>query len=198
MREVIREIHRGGQHGLPIAAAYGGISNSRDVLEDKGWLTRIEDEKIVPIGALEETEALQAAERLLEACNLRNRENSDIPQMLAESTEGWAQHFHGGLRILADGTLSMGGDLNRLRSNWVIEAELEKGRRLHGNRKRGRMKTVPVYLACDVGSHCEKAVRFEWAHWKRFAGGSPSRTKIPGRRSWKGGLSRPYPAAPDT
>jgi len=153
---VLGQLHS-GNHSMRILPVCGGLSNSRNVLEnllrqeggrsESGGLTRIAAERSIQLGRLEEGEARQAVERMLTECRIRNWQGSDIPGMLAHNTEGWPQHLHNGMRALASMLVRCKGDFSKI-SREELERQEEKMRQdSHLNRKTDQMKDSFVYVA---------------------------------------------------
>jgi len=147
---VLRQLHL-GEHGLPIVPVYAGLASAEDALDDiegtgRG-LTRIVPERVVMIGRLGPEEAEQAVWRLLDECGVRGREGSDLPEALAAATEGWPQHLHNGMRILARALAESGGNLALVDRGEVLEAEMQTRDGRHGKRKTRPMRNSKVFVA---------------------------------------------------
>jgi len=142
---VLRQLHL-GEHGLPIIPVYGGLANSANML-DQLPLTRIVPEQIVLLEGLKPSEARRAIERLLDECNVKNRHKTMIAKKLAEQTEGWPQHLHNGMRVLAKALVETGGNMDRVCESEVLEEEAKIRENRHEARKTPEMEEVPVFVA---------------------------------------------------
>jgi len=148
--DVLEKLHL-GEHGLPVVPVYAGLANSAGALDDiegsgRG-LTRIVPERTVSLGRLEHREARRAAERLLDECGIMNWRHSDIASRLATRTEGWPQHLHNGMRVLAGALLEAGGDMDLVSEDRVLQKEAEVRRDRHRKRSTPEMQEAPVFVA---------------------------------------------------
>jgi len=146
---VLTQLHL-GEHDLPIVPVYGGLANSKDALENiegtKNGLTRIARRRIVTLGRLSREEACHAVKRLCRECGIRNWEGLDLPERIAEQSEGWPQHLHSGLQALAQGLLQANGDMKRVGSKEVLDRERKIRQELHRLRKTPEMEDASVYV----------------------------------------------------
>jgi len=76
-----------------------------------------------------------------------SREGSDLPEALAAATEGWPQHLHNGMRILARALAESGGNLALVDRGEVLEAEMQTRDGRHGKRKTRPMRNSKVFVA---------------------------------------------------
>jgi len=143
---VLRELHL-GEHGLPVVPVYGGLSNSRDVLENEVGLTRIVPEHVVTMERLSPREAERAVDRLLTECGVANRDRTSIREDLAKATSGWPQHLHNGMRVLARMLAKADGDMDKVLERDVLQREMEVRNERHEVRTSRKMKEVPAFVA---------------------------------------------------
>jgi len=153
---VLAKLHS-GNHGMQILPVCGGLSNSKNVLENMlktsrndgkgGGLSRIVPERIALLGRMHRQEAEEAVKKMLDECNIRNWHRSDIPSILARNTEGWPQHLHNGMRILAQLLVKTDGDLSKVDPCELERREAIRRRESHENRKTDEMEESHVYVA---------------------------------------------------
>jgi len=142
---VLEKLHL-GDHRLPVVPVYGGLSNSKNRLEEVG-LTRLSPKKTVTLERLRQSDAERAVQRMLEECNVRNHAGSDIARLLALQTEGWPQHLHNGMVLLAEEIVERNGDLGKVDFERVLGNERLSREEGHENRLTPEMKKRPVYVA---------------------------------------------------
>jgi len=135
-----------GDHRLPLVPVCGGLSNARDVLEGIG-LTRIDPKKVVTLERLLEEEAEHAVRRMLEECGVKNRSGWTFLGRMAAEAEGWPQHLHNGVVVLAEEIMKADGDLARVDAGKVFKRAALSRKRSHRNRRTAEMKMHPVYVA---------------------------------------------------
>jgi len=149
---VLSALHE-GTHGFPIIPVYGGLANSCDALQSMEGsgrgLTRLNPENIHRISALPKTEAKAAVMRMLRECQVKNAEETRIPEMLAEASSCWPQHLHNGMRMLAEELIdpAVQGDLREVGLSNMIAKESELRQQDHSLRRTMDMKVRPVLVA---------------------------------------------------
>lgn len=95
----VSNLHQ-GIHGLPIIPIFAGLLDSYDALR-KHHISRMSNRRRVTLGALEQSEAENSVEKMLETFRVDGSNRCDWARRIAEECSGWPQHLHTGLQALA-------------------------------------------------------------------------------------------------
>ena len=123
-RDVLDCLHRDAQ-GIPLVAAFFGLSDTRDVLRQCG-LSRFADERVVNLEPLADDDASCAIQSVFDAYDFTGmpEDRAAWVDSLAELSQGWPQHINrvavAAARVIRD----HGGRIER----HLLEMALEHGR----------------------------------------------------------------------
>ncbi len=109
-----------GRHGLPIVAVLAGLAWSQTRLAEAG-ISRLSQGHVRTLRTLAGAEAAEAVRLLLEKYEIEGSGDAAIAGKIAAWSNGWPQHLHNYMRVLATELRDGKGDLaavdeNRLRA----------------------------------------------------------------------------------
>ncbi len=121
-KAVLDSLHRNPK-GIPLVAAFFGLSNTKDVLRQCG-LSRFSDERIVNLEPLSITDAKASIRHMLDAYYTGTDEQKEVwANTLAELSQGWPQHINR-VGVAAGRVIRSNG--GRLETH-LLEQALKKG-----------------------------------------------------------------------
>ncbi len=116
--------------GFPTVAVFAGLSHTSGRLRSIGGLSRLPDNAIVNMGAMENAECIESTARLLDAYGVigDDVERQRACATVARLSRGWPQHLHGAQRALCRQLLLTNGLLADVDFN-VVRSESDQTRR---------------------------------------------------------------------
>ena len=160
-KEVLNKLHN-AMHGLPVLTVLAGLGDSYDHLFRRIGLTRLSLEAVNDIGCLESEEAEAVVRGTLDAFRVDTAEwHADAwGARLAEESDAWPQHLHNGLRALAEGLIEVGGRIDAVDADSVLEREAEFRRISYRRRVSPEMEAARCLtggVMQDVAAGAERA-----------------------------------------
>ena len=95
----VSNLHQ-GIHGLPIIPIFAGLLDSYDALR-KHHISRMSNRRRFTLGALEQSEAENSVEKMLDTFRVDGSNRCDWARRIAGECSGWPQHLHTNLQALA-------------------------------------------------------------------------------------------------
>ena len=108
---MLKELHL-GTHGAPVFAVLAGLAHAENILAEAG-ISRLGSRFVLPLGPLGPDEAMESAQRFLDAFRVGG-DRRLWPETIANWSDGWPMHVHNGLSALAEELVANGGDLDRI------------------------------------------------------------------------------------
>ncbi len=102
-----------GKHGLPMFAVLAGLSWSRTRLRKAG-ISRFAKGHVRTLGPLAEDEVVEAVRRLLEGHDIAGFQDAEMAKKIAEWSNGWPQHLHNYMCVLASELAAKDGELDKV------------------------------------------------------------------------------------
>ncbi len=97
--ELLSYLHL-GEHGLPIMMVLAGLAWSQSRLAEAG-ISRLSEGQMRTLAPLSESEAAESVRHLLEAHQIKGFEDAAIAGKIAAWSNGWPQHLHNYMCVLA-------------------------------------------------------------------------------------------------
>ncbi len=107
--KLLSRIHL-GEHGFPIVAVLAGLAWSRSRLNDAG-ISRLSKGHVRTLEPLSEAEAAEAVRLLLEQYEIEGFQDAPVARKIAMWSDGWPQHLHNYMCVLATELVNRKGDL---------------------------------------------------------------------------------------
>ncbi len=115
--DLLEHLHL-GDHGLPMFAVLAGLSWSRTRLRKAG-ISRFAKGHVKTLELLSKEEVAEAVRRMLEEHDIAGFQDAEIASKIAKWSNGWPQHLHNYMCVLALELAAKDGELDMVDENKV-------------------------------------------------------------------------------
>ena len=118
--------------GFPTVVVFAGLSHTSGRLRSVGGLSRLPDNAIINMGAMDEGECVESTAQLLNAYGVSgdDAEKASACATVAQLSRGWPQHLHGAQRALCRELLRTDGALAGVNFD-AVRLESDQARRAY-------------------------------------------------------------------